>query len=86
MIGNQNNQVPHLTQDSTWESDNNTSKPHVQASQEVSPFPAGDHRTAMHRHESKTNTNHKKQKMIHKRSTAFEWSVKYIFTGELKQV
>ena len=36
------NQVPHLTQDTTWESDktqlNITNKSHA-----VSPFPAGDH-------------------------------------------
>ena len=45
-IRNLYNQVPHLTQDTTWESDttqfNSTHK-----SQKVSPFPAGDHKEAM---------------------------------------
>ena len=43
-IRNQYNQVPQLTQDTTWESDKSTIK-----SQEVSPFPAGDHKVAMNR-------------------------------------
>ena len=52
------NQVPHLTQDTTWESD----KTHLNItnkSQEVSPFPAGDHKAAMNRRETMTNTRHK---------------------------
>ena len=40
-IRNQYNQVPHLTQDTTLKSDENIRKLHIQASQEVSPFPAG---------------------------------------------
>ena len=46
---NQNwyNQVPHLTKDTIWETDKNTSKHHIQESQEVSPFPAGDHKATM---------------------------------------
>ena len=46
-IRNQYNQVPYLTQDITWESDKNIRELHIQASQEVSPFPAGDHKIAM---------------------------------------
>ena len=46
-IRNQYNQVPHLTQDTTWESDKNTIKHNIQESQEVSPFPAGDHEAAI---------------------------------------
>ena len=38
------NQAQHLTQDTTWESDKNTIKHHIQESQDVSPFPAGDTR------------------------------------------
>ena len=38
-----------LTQDTTWESDKNTIKHHIQESQEVSPFSAGDHKAAMNR-------------------------------------
>ena len=52
------NQVPHLNQDTTWESYKNiiniTNK-----SQEVSPFPAGDHKAVMNRRESMRNTRNK---------------------------
>ena len=58
-IRKRHNQAPHLTQDTTWESNkrtiNITSK-----SQEVSPFPAGDHKAAMNRRESMRNTRHKR--------------------------
>ena len=37
---NRYNQAPHLTQDTTLESDINTIKHQIQESQEVSPFPA----------------------------------------------
>ena len=59
---NQYNQVPHLTQDTTWKSDKNTRKHHIQESQEVSPFPAGDHKAEMNRQECMKNTKHKWQK------------------------
>ena len=75
-IRNRYNQVPHLTQDTTWESDKNTRKHHIQESQEVSPFPAGDHKAAMNRQESMTNKKLKITKRIHKRSIALERSVK----------
>ena len=58
-IRNQYDQVPHLTQDTTWKSDKNTIELHMQASQEVSPFQAGDHKAAMKRQKSMTNTKHK---------------------------
>ena len=74
------NQVPHLTQDTTWEGNNTIDI--TNKSKEVSPYPAGDHKAAMNRRESMRNTRHKSQ-MILKRSTAFERSVKY-FTGGLK--
>ena len=52
------NQVPHLSQDSEWESNkitiNITNK-----SQEVSPFPSGDHKAAMNRRDVMANTSHK---------------------------
>ena len=35
---------------------------HIQESQEVSLFPAGDHKAAINRQESMTNTKHKYQK------------------------
>ena len=43
----------------TWESDKNTRELHIQASQEASSIPAGDHKAAMNRQESTTNTKHK---------------------------
>ena len=53
-------QVPHLTRDTIWESDKNT-KRHTQENQDVSPFPAGDHKAARNRQNSiiKTNVKHK---------------------------
>ena len=33
-----------------WESDKNNKKHHIQGSQEVSPFPTGDHKAARNRH------------------------------------
>ena len=41
------------------ENDKNTIKHHIQESQEVSPFPAGDHKAEMNRQERMTNTEHK---------------------------
>ena len=56
-IRNQYSQVPHLSQDTKWESNkiilNITNK-----SQEVSPFLPGDHKTAMNWRKSMTNTRH----------------------------
>ena len=40
------NQASHLTQEITWASDKNTIKHHIQESQRVRPFPAGDHKAA----------------------------------------
>ena len=50
-------------------SDKSTRKHHKQESQEVSPFPAGDHKTAKNRQESMID---KHETQIHKRSTALE--------------
>ena len=55
-IRNRYNQVPHLTQDTTWESDKNAIKHHKQEPRSQ-PFPADDHKTAMNRRESMTNTS-----------------------------
>ena len=57
-IRNGYNQVPHLTQDTTWESDKTMRKHQIQESQEVSPFPADDHKAAMNRQDSMTDTKH----------------------------
>ena len=55
-------------------------------SQEVSPFPAGDHKAHINRR-TQRHSKHKTEKNIkyHKRSTALERSLKY-FTGGLKPV
>ena len=58
-IRNLYNQVPHLTQDTTWDSDDNTRKYHIQEPQEVSAFPTGDHKAAMNRQDSIKDTNYK---------------------------
>ena len=64
-IRNRYNQVPHLTQDITWES-NKTTINITNKNQEVSPFlasdlpfQAGDHKAAMNRHKRMTITRHK---------------------------
>ena len=44
------NQVPNLTQGTTWKSDKNTSKHHTQESQDVSPFQAGDNKATINSH------------------------------------
>ena len=51
-IRNRCNQVSHLTQDTTWESDKITKKHHTQESQEASPFSAGNHKATMNRWDS----------------------------------
>ena len=48
-VMNRYNQVPHLTKDTTWESDKNTRKHHILESQKASPFAAGDHKAAMNK-------------------------------------
>ena len=57
---NQYNQVSYLTQNTTLESDE-TQENITHKSQEVSPFPAGDHKAAMNRQDSMTGTKHKYQ-------------------------
>ena len=55
-IRNRYNQALHLTQDTTLESNKYTIKHHAQESQEVSPFPAGDHKATINRQENTKNT------------------------------
>ena len=52
------NQVSHLTKDTTWES--NKSTININKSQDVSLFPAGDHKATMNRRESMINTKYPK--------------------------
>ena len=81
-IRNRYNQVPHLTQDTNWKV-TNSQLDTTNESQEVSPFPAGDHIAHKNRR-AQRNSKHKTEKIkIHKRSTPLERSVKY-FTGGLK--
>ena len=52
------NQVSHLTQDTTWESDKNTRHHHIQESQNAGPFPAGDQNATMNRYDGMADTKH----------------------------
>ena len=54
------NQVPHLTQDTAWESNKNTINI-TNKSNEVSPFSAGDHKAAMNRRKSTRETQDTKK-------------------------
>ena len=84
-IRNQNNQVSHLTKDTNGKV-TNSQLDTTNESQEVSPFPACNHKAHINRR-TQRHSKHKtvKTKKIHKRSTVLEWSVKY-FTGGLKPV
>ena len=78
-IRNWYNQVPHLTRDTNGKV-TNTQLDITNESQEVSPFPAGDHKASINRHAWKHNT-HKTEItwMIHKRSIALERSEKIFY-------
>ena len=65
-IRNRYNQVPHLTQD-TNRKVTNSQLDSTNESQEVSPFPAGDHKTHINRR-AQRHSKHKTEKK-HKRST-----------------
>ena len=80
-IRNRYNQVPNLTQDTngkvTYSQLDTTND-----CQEVSPFPAGDHKAHINRR-AQRHSKHKTEK-LHKdpqRSTALERSVKYFTEG-----
>ena len=74
------NQVPHLTQNTTWENNKNTINI-TNKSQEVSLFPAGDHKAAMNRRESMK----KKQEINNTNDPQKKYSL-WNFTGGLKPV
>ena len=76
-IRNRYNHIPHLTQ-GTHGKVTTSQLDTTNESQEVSPFPAGEHKAHINRRTQKTLK-------IHKTSTALERLVKY-FTGGLKQV
>ena len=71
-------QTLHLTKDTTWESNKITIKHHTQESQEVNPFSTGDHKATTNIKRKNDKHETKITKMIHKRSTALERSVKNI--------
>ena len=88
-IRNQYNQVPHLTQDTTWESDKNARKHHIQESQEVSSFPACNHKAEINGQDIMTDTKHilyiyNKKDPQKKHRLVLERSVNILFTGWLK--
>ena len=62
MIRNRYNQVPHLTQDTNGKVTNSQLYTTNQ-SQEVSPFPAGDHNALINRRTQRHN-KHKREKNI----------------------
>ena len=78
------NQVPHLTQDTTWERNKYTINI-TNRSQEDSPFPAGDHKATMNRRESMRNTIHKSTNDPQTKYRLGPVSKKYL-TGGLKLV
>ena len=63
------NQLPHLTLDTTWESNKYTINI-TNKCQKVSPFQAGNHKAAMNRRKSMRNSRHKTQ-MIHRRRSDY---------------
>ena len=65
-IRNRYNQVPHLTQDTNGK-ETNSQLDTKNKSQEVSPFPAGDHKAHANRR-AQRHSKHKTEK-THKRST-----------------
>ena len=81
-IRNRYNQVPHLTQDTNGKV-TNSHLDTTNESQEVSPFPASDHKAHINRHVHR-HSKHKTEKTHIKdpqRSTALERSVKYFIGG-----
>ena len=77
---NRCNQVPHLTQD-TNRKVTNSQLYTTNESQQVSPFPAGDHKAKMNRPAQRYNKSQERTNIKDpQKSTPLEWSVKY-FTG-----
>ena len=83
-IRNRYNQVPHLTPYTNGKV-TNSQLDTTNEGQEVSPFPAGDHKAHLNRHAQKYSKHKTEKKRIKdpQRSTALERSVKY-FTGGFK--
>ena len=79
-IRNRYNQIPHLTNDTIWESEKTQENITHKRAKKTAFFPTGDHKATRNRQDSMAEL----QKRIHKRSTALERSVKN--TGGLKHV
>ena len=78
-IRNRYNQAPHLTQDTNGKV-TNSQLDITNESQEVSPFPAGDHKATINRRAQKHNKHTTEITWkIHKRSNALERSVKLFY-------
>ena len=82
-IRNQYNQAQRLTQD-TNEKVTTSQLDVTIESQDISPFPAGDHNAQINRRAQRHN-NHKTEIntdiKLYKRSTALEWSVEIFYWG-----
>ena len=82
-IRNQYNQVPHLIQNTSFESDKNTRNYHMKESKEVSPFPPGDRKAGCNeqtrQHDRQEHNNKKDPQMKPCLGTVS----KHFFTGEL---
>ena len=79
-IRNRYNQVPHLTQDTNGEV-TNSQLDTTSESQEVSPFPAGDHKAHINRHVQRQSKHKTENIKDPQRSTSLERSVKYLNGG-----
>ena len=81
-IRNQYDQTAHLTQDTMWKTDKNTTKHYIQESQEATYFPTGDHKAAWSRQDNMTDTYETQiTKKIHKRSRALERLARKLLEG-----
>ena len=75
-IRNRYNQVPHLAQDTNGKV-TNSQLDTTNESQEVSPFPAGDHKAHINRH-TQRHSKHKTEKNIKDRQKSF-YSSRFVF-------
>ena len=76
-IRNRYDYVPHLTQDTNGKIANSQLDT-TNESQEVSPFPTGDHKAQINRHAQRHN-KHKAEKNIHKEVPPLNISMLYDF-------
>ena len=73
---NRYNQAPHVTKDTNGKV--TISQLAINESEEVNPFPVGDHKASINRRARKHNKNKTEitYQMVHKRSTTLERSIK----------